>query len=108
MEEAKIFATVLANVGGIGVLAYYLLQLHRDSIRAFREELASERTLYRDTIGVERIERSSQFAELRREKADHHAEVTTRLGRIETDVRIVRELCEDGASAAAKSRIPNP
>lgn len=94
LDDAKTVATVIANMGGIGVLAYYLLHLHKDSIKAFREELSAERQLYRESVSSERIERTAVMTEWRREKAVAHDELIERLDRIEVEVRAVRHLCE--------------
>jgi len=45
-----VLTTSLFNAGGMGHLADALLLLHRDAIKAFREELAAERKVFRQAL----------------------------------------------------------
>ena len=83
----------LANLGGVGVLAVCLFYLHRDAIKAFREELGKERSIYREEMAIERSERHVSLADWKREKAGYHTEVISRLDRIEDEVKTIRSLC---------------
>ena len=46
--------TSLLNLGGVGVLAAALLLLHREALKAFRQELSEERLANRQELAIER------------------------------------------------------
>ena len=75
--------TGLINAGGLGLLAAALFLLHRESIKAFRDELHEERAMCREAAELSRQERQL-----------HHTEVIVRLARIED------RLCVDPSSPA--------
>ncbi len=85
--------TGLANLGGMGLFAAALFLLHRDALKAFREELKEERKMWSEALERDRAERTSSLAILRQERQGLHAEVIERLERIEQAVREVKVLC---------------
>ncbi len=74
-QEGLSWFVGLTNLGGGFVLAAVVLMLHRDSLKAFREELASERATHTQEI--------KSFLEM---KLRHHEEVMGRLSTIEAQV----------------------
>jgi hypothetical protein len=83
----------LANLGGMGCLAAALLILHRDALKAFREELERDRQLCTDRLEQDRSERLTSLQEDRAERANLHQIVLTHLERIEQEIEEVKALC---------------
>lgn len=71
---------MIGNMGGMGVLAWCMFILHRDAIKAFREELAEERKVWMQQLDSERTDRRS-FS------AGQHVELIGHLTRMQTDVQ---------------------
>jgi len=85
--------TGLANLGGMGLFAAALFFLHRDALKAFREELKEERKMWSETLERDRAERFASMTILRQERQSYHSELIERLDRIEQEVREVKVLC---------------
>lgn len=83
----------MANLGGMGLFAAALFLLHRDALKAFREELKEERRLCTEALIQDRAERLSAMSSLRQERQEYHIEVIERLERIEQEVKQVKILC---------------
>lgn len=83
MEEARTLAIVIGNLGGVGALAWALLALHKDSLRAFREELAKERACWQAAREADRLERLAALADHRSEVTAGQRELRDHLDRIE-------------------------
>lgn len=76
----------LANLGGMGLLSAALFYLHRDALKAFREELAKERELWTVAREADRVERAHAHESLRAEKLRLHAELLAELKAVSAKV----------------------
>ncbi len=85
--------TGLSNLGGMGLFAAALFLLHRDALKAFREELKEERRMWTEALVQDRAERNTTITFMRQERLTHHYEVIERLQRIEQEVKEVKVLC---------------
>jgi hypothetical protein len=85
----------LANLGGMGCLAAALLILHRDALKAFREELERDRQLCTDRLEQDRSERVTNHLQDRTERVQFHQAVMAHLELIEQEIQEVKELCRD-------------
>lgn len=92
MEEAKLVAFLVTNIGGMGTLAFVLLHLLKDALKAFREEIATERKAASDALTVERNVRVTERSEDRAERNHHHGEVVEKLNKIQSEVAEVKQL----------------
>lgn len=66
-----VLLTTLANLGGGFTLAAVILLLHRESLRAFREELAKERNMFARALDDIEAHRETD--------SERHQEVAARL-----------------------------
>lgn len=94
MTGLEAFLPAVGNLGGMAVLAWCMFILHRDAIKAFREELTSERVMWSAQLESERVERRGSVQEIKRECQEQHDEVIEQLSRIEVDLRSVRSALE--------------
>lgn len=92
MEEVRAFLLVASNVGGFGLMSYVLWKLHTDSIDKFLKALSETRGDFNTLIREERTLHVTDRVNDRSEQRGLHAELVTRLERIESEVRAVKDL----------------
>lgn len=78
----------LINAGGMGLFAAALFLLHRESLKAFRDELKESRTSFNVNLAAERQQCSEQFERTLEDAKDKHAEVMTAIGHISRELGI--------------------
>jgi hypothetical protein len=74
--------SALLNAGGVGVVAFVLYLLHRDALKAFREELAAERAANREEMALERAASRDAWEKLAAMSDRQHGENRERLEKL--------------------------
>ena len=96
VNDFRTFGVAIANLGGVGFIAWCLLHLHKDAIKAFREELTKEREVFSSSRDSDRTERIGLISSHRLEANEKHAAIMHRLESIEEEIREVKNLVERG------------
>jgi hypothetical protein len=86
--------SALLNAGAAGVVALVLYLLHRDSLKAFREELAAEREVFRAEMAAERASGRQVWRRLILMSDRQHRQNTDHLGRQDEQIaNQAQQLC---------------
>ena len=87
MEDIKTFMILVSNLGGMGALAWVLLHLHKDALKAFREELSTERRLWTEAREQDRLIREEAVHDIKGPRDVNQSDLADRLDRIESEIR---------------------